>query len=103
MWATEIPDTDWDLVFVLDKEALNAPLWSQLWQQLGIAALALIISVIAISSLVTMLFRPLDMVSRALERIANGNGDLTQRITIQTQDEVGKLAAAIPLSAACIS
>ena len=93
LWATEIPDTDWDLVFVLDKAALNAPLWSQLWQQLGIAALALIISVIAISSLVTMLFRPLDMVSRALERIANGNGDLTQRITIQTQDEVGKLAA----------
>ena len=93
LWATEIPDTDWDLVFVLDKEALNAPLWHQLWQQLGIAALALIISVIAISSLVTMLFRPLDMVSRALERIANGNGDLTQRITIQTQDEVGKLAA----------
>ena len=93
LWATEIPDTDWDLVFVLDKEALNAPLWSQLWQQLGIAALALIISVIAISSLVTMLFRPLDMVSRALERIATGNGDLTQRITIQTQDEVGKLAA----------
>ena len=93
LWATEIPDTDWDLVFVLDKEALNAPLWSQLWQQLGIAALALIISVIAISSLVTMLFRLLDMVSRALERIANGNGDLTQRITIQTQDEVGKLAA----------
>ena len=93
LWATEIPDTDWDLVFVLDKAALNAPLWQQLWQQLGIAALALIISVIAISSLVTMLFRPLDMVSRALERIANGNGDLTQRITIQTQDEVGKLAA----------
>ena len=93
LWATEIPDTDWDLVFVLDKAVLNAPLWSQLWQQLGIAALALIISVIAISSLVTMLFRPLDMVSRALERIANGNGDLTQRITIQTQDEVGKLAA----------
>ena len=78
---------------MLDKAALNAPLWSQLWQQLGIAALALIISVIAISSLVTMLFRPLDMVSRALERIATGNGDLTQRITIQTQDEVGKLAA----------
>ena len=93
LWATEIPDTDWDLVFVLDKEAMNAPLWHQLWQQLGIAALALIISVIAISSLVTMLFRPLDMVSRALERIATGNGDLTQRITIQTQDEVGKLAA----------
>ena len=23
LWATEIPDTDWDLVFVLDKEALS--------------------------------------------------------------------------------
>jgi methyl-accepting chemotaxis protein len=92
LWATEIPDTDWDLLFVLDQEALDAPLWHQLWQQLGIALLALIVSVLAISSLVTYLFRPLAVVSSALERIASGNGDLTQRIDIKTEDEVGHLA-----------
>ena len=92
LWATEIPDTDWDLLFVLDQAALNAPLWQQLWQQLGIALLALIVGVLAISSLVTYLFKPLAVVSRALERIADGNGDLTQRIDIRTEDEVGHLA-----------
>lgn len=39
-----------------------------------------------------MLFRPLKNVSYALEQIANGSGDLTQRIVVENNDEVGKLA-----------
>ncbi|MEF1175005.1 methyl-accepting chemotaxis protein, partial [Vibrio sinaloensis] len=42
--------------------------------------------------LCTILFRPLTNVSNALEQIANGSGDLTQRIDVESNDEVGKLA-----------
>ena len=28
LWATDIPDTDWELVLVLDKSTLEAPLSS---------------------------------------------------------------------------
>ncbi|TXH65141.1 MAG: methyl-accepting chemotaxis protein [Tolumonas sp.] len=42
---------------------------------------------------VRALFRPLGVVSQALAKIADGNGDLTQRIPLSNNDEVGQLAA----------
>ncbi|HHQ4463704.1 MULTISPECIES: methyl-accepting chemotaxis protein [Aeromonas] len=92
LWAVDIPDTDWELVLVLDKAALEAPLSSLLMTQLGMALLVLVGSILAISWLVSMLLGPLTKVSQALARIADGNGDLTQRIKIDANDEVGQLA-----------
>ncbi|MEI8601474.1 methyl-accepting chemotaxis protein [Shewanella sp. PP-Sp27a-2] len=92
VWSVDIPNTDWELVLVLDKETLEAPLTSLLLTQLGLSALVLLLSVLAISWLVGMLLGPLSRVSQALARIADGNGDLTQRISVDTQDEVGVLA-----------
>ncbi|WP_429010572.1 methyl-accepting chemotaxis protein [Aeromonas allosaccharophila] len=92
LWAVDIPDTDWELVLVLDKAALEAPLSSLLMTQLGMALLVLVGSILAISWLVSMLLGPLTKVSLALARIADGNGDLTQRIKIDANDEVGQLA-----------
>ncbi|MGY3957874.1 methyl-accepting chemotaxis protein [Aeromonas popoffii] len=92
LWSVDIPDTDWALVLVLDKETLEAPLSSLLITQLGLALLVLVGSIIAISWLVSLLLGPLSKVSQALARIADGNGDLTQRIKIDANDEVGQLA-----------
>ncbi|MFQ2630801.1 methyl-accepting chemotaxis protein [Aeromonas caviae] len=92
LWATDIPDTDWELVLVLDKSTLEAPLSSLLMSQLGLALLVLVGSILAISWLVSLLLGPLTKVSQALARIADGNGDLTQRIKIDANDEVGQLA-----------
>ncbi len=92
LWAVDVPNTDWELLLVLDKDALNAPLSSLLMTQLGIAVLVLVGSILAISWLVSMLLGPLTKVSQALARIADGNGDLTQRIKIDANDEVGQLA-----------
>ncbi|MDF2412777.1 methyl-accepting chemotaxis protein [Aeromonas sp. 1HA1] len=92
LWSVDIPDTDWALVLVLDKETLEAPLSSLLMTQLGLALLVLVVSIIAISWLVSLLLGPLSKVSQALARIADGNGDLTQRIKIDANDEVGQLA-----------
>ena len=92
LWAADIPDTDWELVLVLDKAALEAPLSSLLMTQLGMALLVLVGSILAISWLVSMLLGPLTKVSQALARIADGNGDLTQRIKNDANDEVGQLA-----------
>ncbi|MGN5139550.1 methyl-accepting chemotaxis protein [Aeromonas sp. 164P] len=92
LWAADIPDTDWELVMVLDKAALEAPLSSLLMTQLGMALLVLVGSILAISWLVSMLLGPLSKVSQALARIADGNGDLTQRIKTDANDEVGQLA-----------
>ncbi|ASI25527.1 TPA: methyl-accepting chemotaxis protein [Aeromonas salmonicida] len=92
LMAVDIPDTDWELVLVLDKATLEAPLSSLLMTQLGLALLVLVGSILAISWLVSLLLGPLTKVSQALARIADGNGDLTQRIKIDANDEVGQLA-----------
>ncbi|MGL4757671.1 MAG: methyl-accepting chemotaxis protein [Aeromonadaceae bacterium] len=93
LWAVPVPESDWDLLFVLDKAALNAPLWQQLWSQMAGAAVVLVLALLAIGALVGFLFRPLGVVSAALARIADGSGDLRQRIEIRSDDEIGQLAA----------
>ncbi|MFM5315420.1 methyl-accepting chemotaxis protein [Aeromonas veronii] len=89
---TKIPNTDWSLLIVLDKETLEAPLISLLITQLVLALVIIIVSIVAISLLTKALLGPLVKVTYALARIADGSGDLTQRITIDTRDEVGELA-----------
>lgn len=92
VWGENINNTDWQLLFVLDKQTLEAPLISLLLTQLVLVAVALLLSVLAISWLLGVLLAPLSRVSQALSTIADGNGDLTQRISVDTQDEVGVLA-----------
>ncbi|NRD75705.1 methyl-accepting chemotaxis protein [Shewanella sp. VB17] len=92
LWAVNIPDTDWELLLVLDEQTLAAPLSSLLLTQLGLSLIILIASVLAISALMNILFGPLTKVSQALADIADGSGDLTRRIDIESRDEVGVLA-----------
>ncbi|MBF4232037.1 HAMP domain-containing protein, partial [Vibrio anguillarum] len=55
-----------------------------------VTALVITIAVIVIVSwLVSFLFRDLSRVSKALEEIASGDGDLTQRLEPRSDDEVG--------------
>ncbi|MCE9848246.1 methyl-accepting chemotaxis protein [Aeromonas allosaccharophila] len=89
-WAVDIPDTDWELVLVLDKTTLEAPLSSLLITQFVLAIVVLVISVLAISWQVSSLLGPLVRVSQAL-MVAADKGDLTQRVKIETRDEVGLL------------
>ncbi|MDN3681708.1 methyl-accepting chemotaxis protein [Vibrio tapetis subsp. quintayensis] len=91
-WAADVPGTDWQLVLLLDKQTLESPLSSLLVGQLTIALAVLAVSIIAISWLISVLLGPLSNVSQALARIADGNGDLTQRIDVVNKDEVGLLA-----------
>ena len=91
--AIAIPDSDWELLLVLDKEKLLSPLQQQLWGQIGIALVVLLVGLAAIGALITLLLRPLRAVSRALEKMATGSGDLTQRLKVESNDEVGQVAA----------
>ena len=92
VYSQAVPGTNWQLLMVLDKAALEAPLTPMLLQQLGVATLAVIAAAVLINLLVQWLLAPLLRVSQALEQIAGGRGDLTRRIEIHSQDEVGMLA-----------
>ncbi len=92
-WVVSVPHSDWQLLLVLDEAQLLAPLYRHLWQQVLVAILVLAGSLLVIGSLIGWQLRPLRRVSQALAHIADGNGDLTRRIPITNQDEIGDLAA----------
>lgn len=91
-YAQAIPDTQWTLVFLMDKAKLMAPVYRVLTRQLVIAALMLAGFIVLLYGLFKVLFKDLDRVSKALNEIAEGEGDLRTRIPVQRLDEIGLLA-----------
>ncbi|MGY4491913.1 methyl-accepting chemotaxis protein [Pseudomonas sp. TE3610] len=86
-----VPSSDWYVALVLDKDAA----YSMLGQFRTSALVATVISVVIIIALLGLLIRvlmePLHVMGRAMHDIAEGEGDLTKRLTIHAQDEFGTL------------
>jgi methyl-accepting chemotaxis protein len=89
---TAVPHTNWAIALVMDKETLEAPLNAMLFKLILIGGLILLFVSLFTGWLVTRQLRELGTVSEALADIANGEGDLTVRINVKSDDEVGKLA-----------
>lgn len=92
IYAVEIPNTHWIMVLVMKENVLMAPVRHQLMLQLITAVVVLIITFIALSTLFKILFRSLENITRNLNNIANGDGDLTVRLPVTSNDEIGQLA-----------
>ncbi|WP_108652223.1 methyl-accepting chemotaxis protein [Dongshaea marina] len=89
----EIQGSNWYLGLVVDSSEAFASV-SQLTRDSIIFSIIQFLIVLGIASLViNKLFRPIHVMSEALEDLSKGNGDLTQRLNIQSQDEVGTLAS----------
>ena len=92
IYAQSIGGTGLATVIVVDYDSLVSPLFDAVWGQLLATGIVVVICTLLFNILCNILFRPLNNVSNALEQIANGSGDLTQRIEVESHDEVGKLA-----------
>ena len=92
--AEAIPGTDWRLAVAYDKSAAMAGLGTLVT---SIAAAALAVVVVAgliFTSLLRRWFDPLRKVRNAMVAVAGGGGDLTSRIVVASNDEVGQIARA---------
>ncbi|ASG06328.1 MULTISPECIES: methyl-accepting chemotaxis protein [Vibrio] len=97
IYVSQIPNTDWLLGIVVDKEMAYASVSEQITFT-AIASLVLYIIIASISTwVVTRLLQPLQVLSNALAQLAQGEGDLTQRIDIRRMDEIGELAEKVNL------
>ena len=76
------------------KQERNDQWISDIVWQLMVSAILLIFIGIAIIWASRRIVRPLENMVETLEGIACGQGDLTQRLDVQTQDEVGRLGNA---------
>ncbi|PCE67426.1 methyl-accepting chemotaxis protein [Salinivibrio sp. YCSC6] len=92
VYAKPIADTGLMTVTVINYDSLVAPLFDAVWGQIAVTIGVVIACTLLFNLLVNVLFKPLTNVSNALEQIAHGSGDLTQRIEVESEDEVGQLA-----------
>ncbi len=88
---TGLPGADWYIGLSIDKEKAYAPL-SQ-FRQSALIAVLIAVAVIALllSLLISALMRPLTDMGRAMQDIAEGEGDLTRRLKLQGNDEFSEL------------
>lgn len=92
LYARAIDHSSLATVVVISYDSLIAPINHSIYKQLGVTAILVIICIVVFNFLCSVLFKPLSHVADALEQIASGSGDLTQRIEIDANDEVGRLA-----------
>ncbi|GAL07410.1 methyl-accepting chemotaxis protein [Photobacterium aphoticum] len=92
IYATPIAGTDWTLALVEDKTLAYASIGEQMrFVLLASIALYIVISLIA-TFIINSLLRPLTRLSESVAQLAQGSGDLTQRIEVERMDEIGELA-----------
>ncbi|MEC6833843.1 methyl-accepting chemotaxis protein [Photobacterium toruni] len=87
-----VPNTNWIFAVEMDQTTEQASIKSLIIKLATISFSIVFILIVIESILINYLFKGLENVSNALEDIASGNGDLTKRIEIKTNDEIGTLA-----------
>ena len=91
-FASSIPDTNLILVMLSERDLLVGPVQSTLMGQLVAILVLLIATILTLNWLNGVLLQPLHNVSESLSEIASGGGDLSRRLSVNSNDEVGLLA-----------
>ncbi|WP_438465071.1 methyl-accepting chemotaxis protein [Marinomonas sp. PE14-40] len=87
-----IKDSSWVLGVEADQATELAEYWETFYTLMLISISFTLIAVFMVNWIVNILFRDLFSLRKALNDIANGDGDLTRRINIKSRDEVGLVA-----------
>ena len=86
-----IGDTEWSVITVMPKNEMLADLYILIVGMLIIGIIAIFIFIFVSLKLAQSITNPLINTTKALEKLAQGEGDLTQRMIIESKDEIGEM------------
>ncbi|MCJ8175301.1 methyl-accepting chemotaxis protein [Pseudomonas viridiflava] len=86
-----LPSVDWYVGVAMDKSKAYAALSEFRNSAIVATVIAVVLIIGLLGMLLSVLMRPLNLMGRAMHDIAAGEGDLTKRLVIQSQDEFGYL------------
>ncbi|MHA6478401.1 methyl-accepting chemotaxis protein [Stutzerimonas sp. KH-1] len=89
-----LPSVQWYVGISLDRDKAYAALTSFRTTALVATIAAVAFILLLLGMLMRVLMRPLRDMGRAMANIAEGEGDLTRRLAVQSRDEFGQLATA---------
>ncbi|RUO76076.1 methyl-accepting chemotaxis protein [Idiomarina seosinensis] len=87
-----IEGVNWYLAVAIDEEKAYAGVASFAWTAAIYLLVGIVAVVILLSWLLKLLMRPLDRLHYAVTDMARGEGDLTQRLPVESDDEFGRLS-----------
>ncbi|NOH51756.1 HAMP domain-containing protein [Vibrio coralliilyticus] len=85
----------WYFVVGLDKDIAFADLASAKQAAILTAVIATIISIVVALFVMQILYRPILVLKETIAGLSEGNGDLTQRITVTTNDDLGQISEGV--------
>lgn len=88
----KVPNQDWFIGVALDEDIAFASVYEMRTSSIIFTVVALIISITLLLLLIAKLMRPLDSLNDAIQDVATGDGDLTQRLSTKTDKEFAELA-----------
>ncbi|CAM3095197.1 methyl-accepting chemotaxis sensory transducer [Ectopseudomonas mendocina] len=83
---------DWYIGVVLDESVVMAETNRLTWLAVVGTVVGVAISLVVLGLLMNSLLKPLGLLSSSLREINSGEGDLTRRLAITSNDEVGELS-----------
>ncbi len=89
-----LPSVQWHIGLSIDKNKAYASLREFRATALVATLVAVVLIIFLLGLLIRVLMRPLNQLGRAMQDIAQGEGDLTKRIHNDSNDEFGLLASA---------
>ncbi|WP_236200787.1 methyl-accepting chemotaxis protein [Pseudomonas pseudonitroreducens] len=89
-----LPSVNWYIGLSIDKDAAYSMLSKFRTSAVIAAAIAIVAILLLLGMLIRVLMQPLTTMGRAMEDIAQGEGDLTKRLKVASNDEFGVLGNA---------
>ncbi|OAJ95157.1 methyl-accepting chemotaxis protein [Vibrio bivalvicida] len=90
-----IAGKNWYFVVGLEKDVVFADLASAKQTSIVTALVATVISVILALVIMNVLYRPILALKETIAGLSQGNGDLTQRIEVTTNDDLGQISQGV--------
>lgn len=92
VYSSKIQGSRFNTLTLINYDTVMTPIHQTLLYQLVITGGVIAACALLFYKLLTRLFLPLEHISEAMFDIAKGEGDLTARIPIKTDDEIGRLS-----------
>jgi len=87
-----IDSVDWYVGVMLDRDKAYQPLVSARNTAIVVGVISLLITVVLLQLLFSHLMAPIHRLNKAIRAISQGDGDLTQRLLVDSGDEIGQLS-----------
>ncbi|AWZ91131.1 methyl-accepting chemotaxis (MCP) signaling domain protein [Pseudomonas aeruginosa] len=89
-----LPAVTWYLALSIDKDKAYAMLSKFRVSAIAAALISIVAILVLLGLLIRLLMQPLHLMGRAMQDIAQGEGDLTKRLAVTSRDEFGVLGDA---------